>query len=236
MRRWSAARASSRTTCCTTHKPAIRARRLRRSKRALATRGMQMCAEPADQISPRAQTPPLRTASDRAEDTLRPRVSGGEMLPALRQENVLPEPREVAPECGERSPSAASFGGDGVGYVPRPRQRHWILEVLQYASNIEPEKLRAAHWAALACLGSPTWARTRDLRINRSSGTWPKSITWVRKRSAICAENRELQPGRFQNSGTVQGVLWFHSSARMTLIHSLILWATAPSRKACWGT
>jgi hypothetical protein len=166
MRRWSAARASSRTTCCTTHKPAIRARRLRRSKRALATRGMQMCAEPADQISPRAQTPPLRTASDRAEDTLRPRVSGGEMLPALRQENVLPEPREVAPECGERSPSAASFGGDGVGYVPRPRQRHWILEVLQYASNIEPEKLRAAHWAALACLGSPTWARTRDLRIN----------------------------------------------------------------------
>ena len=46
------------------------------------------------------------------------------------------------------------------------RCEYWILEGFQYPSKIEPKKLGAAHWRPLSVFGSPTWARTRDLRIN----------------------------------------------------------------------
>ncbi len=43
---------------------------------------------------------------------------------------------------------------------------HWILEALQYPSNIRPKRERALHRCKARQIGSSTWARTRDLRIN----------------------------------------------------------------------
>src|SRR5438132_1170466 len=51
------------------------------------------------------------------------------------------------------------------------------LPSVQYFSGNEKGLASLQGLDSLSLFGSPTWARTRDLRINRSAGTWLRSTT-----------------------------------------------------------